>query len=227
MTGLRVLGAVCLAAVLLGGCVDFSYVGQEFAPTPASQPVLFFRNRSQLPVGKYQIIGRATIQAPDGTDVFDLEELLLQRAREYGADAVCMVETKRIELGAYEIENAAFDGPSEPLDPGNLNWDGSAVAVNTFGEQVNVGGEKMRREEVVVKALFLKDRKVLRRLLAERGRELEELLQQPIVEPARPEKTPTDEDTIQLPENDGGDEQDVTDEEVPAPDIEKKADIQD
>lgn len=49
-------------------------------------------------------------------------------------------------------------------------------------------GETYYREDVKVQALFLKDRAEVRKLLAERGRELDELLAQPVVEPARPEE---------------------------------------
>ena len=57
----------------------------------------------------------------------------------------------------------------------------------------SVRGEERSRVEIEVKALFLKNRVELARILAERGRELEEL--ESTGEPARPETEKTTEET--------------------------------
>ena len=75
------LPAVLAALLLAAGCVDFDYVGREFPPTPESEPVVYFINREQIPPGEYRIMGRAVITAPDGTDGYDIQDLLMKKAR--------------------------------------------------------------------------------------------------------------------------------------------------
>lgn len=173
-------GLALLAAgigLLAAGCIDLEYVGQEFEPTPMSRPVVLFQNRTEIPPGEYRIIGRAILTAPDGTLGYDIQEKLLDTAREAGADAVCLVSSKRVKVGTYTIENSNFSSPSSVrLNPGNLSADGRPMEINTFGSQVSsVRGEERSRIEIVVKALYLKNRAEVARILAERGRELEEL----------------------------------------------------
>ena len=173
-------GLALLAAgigLLAAGCIDLEYVGQEFEPTPMSRPVVFFQNRTEIPPGEYRIIGRAVLTAPDGTLGYDIQEKLLNTAREAGADAVCLVSSKQVKVGTYTIENSSFSPPgSVRLNPGNLSADGRPIEINTFGSRMSsVRGEERSRIEIVVKALYLKNRAEVARILAERGRELEEL----------------------------------------------------
>lgn len=173
--GLAIL--VAGIGLLVSGCIDLEYVGQEFEATPMSRPVALFQNRTEVPPGEYRIIGRATLTAPDGMLGYDIQEKLLDTAREAGADAVCLVSTKRVNVGTYQIENSSFSPPGTlRLNPGNRSADGSMREINTFGSRASsVRGEERSRIEIVVKALYLKNRKELARILAERGRELEEL----------------------------------------------------
>lgn len=213
----RHIFAVLAAGISLvaAGCIDLEYIGQEFEPTPQSRPVALFQNRAEVPPGEYRIIGRATLTAPDGTLGYDIQEKLLDSAREAGADAVCLISTERIHVGTYTIVNSDFSPPgSVRLNPGNLSADGSFRAVNTFGSEVtSVRGEERSRVEIEVKALFLKNRVELARILAERGRELEEL--ESTGEPARPETEMTTEETS---EKRASAEADKTT-EVPIPDL--------
>ena len=170
-----VTGALALLrAGVLSGCMSFDYVGQEFAPTPESQSVDYYVNRSMVPPGKYQIIGRATVDGPDGIDTYD---------------AVVITGVKKVKVGTYQASEDVFNGPNTDLTPISFGPDGEPVSINTFGDEVvPLRGETYYREDVKVQALFLKDRAEVRKLLAERGRELDELLAQPVVEPARPEE---------------------------------------
>ncbi len=184
-----VVGALALLAGVLGGCMSFDYVGQEFSPTPESQPVSYYVNRSMVPPGRYQIIGRATVDGPDGIDTYDIQELLLRKARACGADAVVIAGVKKVKVGTYQASEDVFNGPNTDLTPISFGPAGEPVSINTLGDEVvPLRGETYYRKEVKVQALFLKDRAEVRRLLAERGRELDELLAQPVVEPARPEE---------------------------------------
>ena len=79
----RHIFAVLAAGISLvaAGCIDLEYIGQEFEPTPQSRPVALFQNRAEVPPGEYRIIGRATLTAPDGTLGYDIQEKLLDSAR--------------------------------------------------------------------------------------------------------------------------------------------------
>ena len=169
-------GILLLLCLIGAGCMDFSYVGQEFAPTPESEPVTYYTGRSEVPAGQYGIIGRAEVIAPDGTDGFDIQALLLQRAREYGADAVCQVKAERIRVGAYFFSKDEYRGPTPMESPGGLNPDGSFDSQSSFGSVSDDDEEIRYRYKVEVKALFLKNKKQLTALLEERRRELDHLL---------------------------------------------------
>ncbi len=154
--------AALLAAA--AGCVDFQYSGQEFEPTPVSAPVTYYPERASLPRGQYGIIGKATIIAPQGTDGYDIQELLLTRAREYGADAVCLVKANDIRVGTYFFSSDEFVSPKaykQPAGEQNAAW----------STPVEIRGEQRNRHKVKVKALFLKKKEALAKILEERGSE--------------------------------------------------------
>lgn len=179
MKKMRTTGMTGVALLLLlavAGCMDFRYVGQEFSPTPESEPITYYTSRSEVPAGKYGIIGRAEVTAPDGTDGFDIQALLLQRAREYGADAVCQVKAERVRVGAYFFSKDEYRGPTPLENPGGINPDGSFSSESSFGSVSGDDEEVRYRYEVEVKALFLKDKQQLTALLEERERELDHLL---------------------------------------------------
>ena len=119
------LPAVLAALLLAAGCVDFDYVGREFPPTPESEPVVYFINREQIPPGEYRIMGRAVITAPDGTDGYDIQDLLMKKARAYGADAVCLVRTRKVDVGLFSRNDNTPAGPQQPLDPANVDFKGA------------------------------------------------------------------------------------------------------
>ena len=132
-------------------------------------------------------MGRAEITAPDGTDGYDIQELLLEKARSYGADAVCLVSARKVPVGYYEREEVN-QGPQFPLDPANVGFSGApeplAAELAEFGQPQTLSSAEGTRLEVEVKALFLKKKAELERLIAEQDQELEEILGAPS-EPSR------------------------------------------
>lgn len=183
--GLLLMGAAAL--FLVAGCIDFEYVGREFAPTPVSEPVAYYVNREQLPPGEFRIMGRAEITAPDGTDGYDIQELLLEKARAFGADAVCLVRARKVPVGYYPREEVN-QGKQLPLDPANVDFPGApeplAEELQEFGQQQTLSSAVGVRYEVEVKALFLKKKAELEQLTAGQDQELEEILGKPS-EPSR------------------------------------------
>ena len=172
-----------LAAAAIGlcaGCVNMDYVGQSFAPTPETDPVEYFSSRSDIPVGKYRIIGRGSFDTTRKLDGYDIREILIEEARKHGADAVVLVSKESVKVGLYPQENNMLSGPSSySANPYSLNPDGSQMEIDSFGAPAEMQGEAKFRTELRVRALFLKDRATLEELLSMRGRELDSLVKQP------------------------------------------------
>ena len=137
------------------GCVDVDYVGQRFEPPPEEEPIRIFGERETPPPGEYQTIGRLTLTAPENYTRIDLEDKLLDVARENGGDAVRIVSFEKRLLGAYYRQprtDAAFAGNRTATTMA----DGTPVSINSFGEEVSLeGGSYKDRYEVELKALLL------------------------------------------------------------------------
>ena len=134
----------------------------------------------------------------------DMEKLRMAVA--YGADAVCLVRTRKVDVGLFSRNDSTPAGPQQPLDPANVDFKGAPSTAEAereeYGEPVVLAGEKRARQEVVVEALYLKNKAELEKLAAEQDRELNEILGEK-AEPARPGKQ-----SVTVPET--GDEEAVT-----------------
>ena len=138
-------------------------------------PIAYYTERSDVPVGKYTIIGKATLTAPaDKMDSYELREYLVDQARAHGAEAVCLVEMKNIKVGLMPAGEGSGDGPSNSqTNPDNVNAAGAPLATDSFGNQVTVQSETRYRWEVEVKALFFKDKAAVETIMSERRAKLE------------------------------------------------------
>ena len=133
-------------------------------------------------------------------DRYDIREALIDEARKHGADAVAAVSINKVKVGVYPRDEN-FDGSStHPSDPNGLNPSSSHVADEFLDKPTELHGGKAARIETHVRALFLKDKAELERLLARRGKELDELVKQPepkdakslTEKPREPEEAPTE-----------------------------------
>lgn len=186
--------AAVAALFPLAGCMQIDYVGREFQPTPESESIEYYQTREQIPPGEYRIIGRATLTAPDGTDGYDIRERLLEKARACGADAICQVRARKIDVGVYDREETDPFPPQKPLDPANTAFRGAPSTVEAeraeYGDPVKLRGEGLSRQEVVVQALFLKKKAEVEKLIAEQESEIDQILGEKS-EPSRaPAETP-------------------------------------
>ncbi len=165
---------------LLAGCVQVDYFGQSFDPTPETSPVEYYTSRDDIPAGKYRIIGRGTIATELRVDKYDIREALVEAARKHGADAVAAVAVNKVLVGVYPKEED-FDGsPTHPSRADSINPSSSSHAADKMlGRPTELRGGKSARTETHVRALFLKDKAALERILARRGKELDELVKQP------------------------------------------------
>ena len=85
-----------------GDDVDVDYLGDSYAPT--SHVDVYF-SEDDVTEG-YLVIGHATA---DGDEAEDLQETLIEKARENGADGIIFEEFDRVETGEQTIVNDLGD----------------------------------------------------------------------------------------------------------------------
>ena len=179
------LALMLFAGAVLAGCMKFEYTGREFAPLSGVRMPKYFGKRDDLPPGMYEIIGRAKITAPGSCDREDIRIKLLEEAAGRGADAVCLVSISRIEVGLFESDGQ-FSGPSDySINPYNLTPDGSPIRENMAGKTVELTAETNKAVKIVVRAFFLKDKKVLEKTVSEREKQLDKIIGKPSALPGR------------------------------------------
>jgi hypothetical protein len=81
--------SVAFIMLTLAGCVDVAYRGESFHPT---KHVNFFYDHSSYPKDKYKIIGKATVTADSIISSDTINDKLLEKARQKGADAVVILD---------------------------------------------------------------------------------------------------------------------------------------
>lgn len=174
------------------GCMEFEYSGREFAPLAPGESPAYFESRDKIPAGKYTVIGRAQIVAKERTDKEDIKLMFLDEAALRGADAVCVVKVSKIKIGLFESDGE-FAGPSSGSDrPFNLTPDGAPVQDSLdgtttdrylTGEPAVLTSEHNTATRMLVKALFLKDKAVLEKIISEREKQLDAIIGKPASQP--------------------------------------------
>lgn len=147
------------ALFLFCGCtVDVDYTGQKFPVDKGNYNVKYFKSRQELDLDKYAIIGRFVVTAPARTDHYAFQKILMEKAMEFGGDAVCRVEAFSIVSGAYTPNYEEFGAPR----PGST---APEISPSQRGIPEALTGEKVKVRRQRVKALLLKERTALNRLL--------------------------------------------------------------
>ena len=146
-----------LSLILLNGCIDTHYVGRSYAPIPESQKINFYNKNQPVPEDKYQPIGRAVTTAPDSYSSEDIKKAILAEARKHGADAVRVVDFKRVLIDRQTIprNSIADDGPTGRWRSGR-RADGSKFAVNPAGDVVPMRSDRYDRYQLKARVIFLR-----------------------------------------------------------------------
>ena len=76
-----------LTAVILTGCMNIDYTGRKFTP---QQHVSVVTDKDQVPDG-YTLIGRFTAITAEKAYPYVVEEEVLDKARQYGGDILCIM----------------------------------------------------------------------------------------------------------------------------------------
>ena len=151
-----------VTAVLVSGCaqmVNVDYTGQKFAPLPQSEELKFFRSRQDMPVDEYTIIGRFVVTAPERSDLYTFKKEFMEQGRNYGGDAVCLISTEIVSRGAYEANSGEFGAPAAG------DKKAPQVEPSQRGAARALTGERTVRRRRVAKALLLKRRSEVKKLL--------------------------------------------------------------
>jgi len=150
--------------IILSGCTQFDYVGQKLSPLPPDQMVAFYNSKEEVPPNIYQVLGRAVVTAPDGTNTEEVKEEIMKKAREYGADAVEVVLFKRIKTGEVMIpQNEQYEGPVGSWAATSNRPDGTPIYTDTFVDTVPLQTHVLEQYEIRAKVLFLADKEKLKK----------------------------------------------------------------
>ena len=178
----RAVGLLCLL-LMVSGCVNFEYTGQEFSSLPAGELPKFYASRAAVPAGVYAVIGRGVLTTGLQEEYEDIQDVLLEEGARRGADAVCIVSTRKESIGLF-ASDGEFDGPSDKLaDPFNLTPAGAAVQVNMAGDPVNLPAEQTGRKVQVIRVLFFKNKEAVQKIISGREKQLEQLINKPAALP--------------------------------------------
>jgi hypothetical protein len=138
--------------LLAGGCVKFDYTGQRFTPRAESAPVAFLDSQADFTAQGFRIIGRGILTVPGKTASYDSMGELRERAREYGAEAVCIVDSQIAGERVFSAPEDEFVSPykAQAVKVENSSWD-----AKFFGSSPQLGTVKGTPEKVI-RVLFLK-----------------------------------------------------------------------
>ena len=157
---IRFVSAFLFLLLCCAGCMSFDYVGQTFDPRPDAAPVTVFRGRRTIPPDTYRIIGRGILTGSSRIDGYDRIQKMRTAARERGADAVCIVASRNVQVGFYPRFEGEFAEPSTiKANRDGTNAVGEPLQTDSFGEKsVEVRRENRDRYDFEIKVLLLKKR---------------------------------------------------------------------
>lgn len=147
--------AAGIAAVVLPGCMQVDYVGQHYTPTEN----VAFIGGGDTPAN-FDMMGRATLTAPEGYNSEEIRQKLLAEAKSVGADAVIIESVERQQTGSYETvdnDRGSFQ-PRGEWASNTFNADGTQNYTNTWGQTGADNTNETKQYQVVVKSYFLREK---------------------------------------------------------------------
>ncbi|MHB9138425.1 MAG: hypothetical protein ACYC4Q_03365 [Victivallaceae bacterium] len=145
-----------LSIIILAGCVDINYVGQQYPQKDPDAEVIFYNSTADVPKNTYRIIGRANIEAPGDYNPAEIKLKILDKARDCGADAVEVVEFKREKTGEQNISKSPeYDNTVGFWSGNGLRSDGSPIYVDSFDKAVPLKHASQNIFVLKIKILFL------------------------------------------------------------------------
>ena len=106
---MKVMLVVAAAILCLSGCSQIDYVGREYSPTTHID--LFF---SLDDIQKdYEVMGHIVATADDMVSAEKLQEKMIQKAREKGADAIVILGLERYKSGESRTYRESTEASSK------------------------------------------------------------------------------------------------------------------
>lgn len=143
--------------ILLAGCVNIDYVGQEYPERNPDAEIMFYNSREDVPKDTYRIIGRANIDAPGDYNPAEIKKKILKKARDCGADGIEVVEFKRIKTGEHKVSanSSEYDGVVGIWANNGLSSNGAPIYVDSFDKTVPLQQAYRETFELKIKVIFL------------------------------------------------------------------------
>jgi hypothetical protein len=95
------LVAFCL--LLLGGCVQHDYMGEQFAPVDPKTVTVYY-DAARVPAD-LRVIGSNRAKADESMDSNEIVDDMVKKAASVGADAVLVEGVQTVQTGATTSEN--------------------------------------------------------------------------------------------------------------------------
>ncbi len=171
--------SIALVVLFLSSCISIDYVGQSLPPLPSDKSVAFYNSTTEVPANSYDVIGRAEVDAPDGTNSEEIKHKLINEARKHGADAIQVVSFERIKTGVYSrpVEREA-DGTVGGWMATATHADGSPIYNDSFSRNVPLQTTDVDTFAIKVKVLFLAKREKYQREIEQNREERERYMHQ-------------------------------------------------
>jgi hypothetical protein len=143
---------------LITGCINIDYIGQRYPETTNRNTIEFYNNSKEVPDDKYVVMGRVVTTAPDSYTSEEIKNELLDKAQACGADAIQIIDFKRILVSQQQIPlGSAYDnGPVGSWGRRGVRADGSPIGVDAAGKTVALKSKVHDRYELKARALFLR-----------------------------------------------------------------------
>ncbi len=160
-----------MSLVCACGCARVDYIGKTFPVSSA--PVLWYESRSELPAGRYAVIGKAVVVTGNTPEEFyDACEDLRRDAAGRGAEAVCFAGSETYtDFGLLYREDdfqrfGSRESPYAPLKNESISPSVTEREYASAKEIGNIPSGVYSDERKAVRALYLKDRDKVQEALA-------------------------------------------------------------
>ncbi len=159
-----IVSAGVMLMYLGNGCTQFDYVGQKLTPLKPDQVVAFYNSKDEVPPDTYKILGRGVITAPDGSNTEDVKAELIEKAREFGANAIEVILFKRVKTGVMILpKQENYSGPVGSWAVTANRPDGTPIYTDSFVKTVPLKTTAIEQYEIQAKVLFLVNKEKLKK----------------------------------------------------------------
>lgn len=151
--------------------MSVDYIGQTF---PKTKNVDFFKDQKAMPQGIYTVMGRANINVNANYDAEDIRKSLISKAQQVGADAVVIVEMKKVQVGERPVtnmDNELSQGPVGFWGSKGRSASGAPIYTDSFSDVTSMSPQTVPIYDIKGRVLFMKRKNAMTKLIDERRQE--------------------------------------------------------